>query len=160
MKKPIILLVLIMLFLSLYSCKENNNTQDTQNIASSEVSSSTTTVNITTTTVGEKSIAKTTKQYDEDSKEESKYETKYQPNSDYLSWNFNDWINASDEQRKECLDLFSKSVDREVDESNLGKIFATNQNRNLTQIIEDQKANAVSQEGVQPDPGHGAAAGY
>ena len=155
MKKLIIALTLIVSLLSLSSCK-NNNAQD---VPSSEVESSTTTVNATTaiTTTREKSMNQTINQYDA----ETQYETKYQPNSDYLFWNFNDWINASDEQRRECLDLFSKSVGRETDESNLGKIFATNQDKSLTQIIENQKANTAKQEeGVQPDPGHGAAAGY
>ena len=91
--------------------------------------------------------------------EESKSQA-YEVKSDYMQWTYLDWENATQEQREKCNEVFSNAMGRETDLTNLGKIFGTNPNKNLSEIIQLQKSEESSlQEGEQPDPGHGAAAG-
>ena len=156
MKNSILALTLLVSSLCLSACTTNTDAPD---VSTPDTTSSITTNQTSTTTKSSSTTMKTTSP--SSSQDDTPAETTInRPSSNYESWTFNDWINASDEQRAECLKFFSKEVGRETDESNLGKIFATNQDKNLTQIIVIQKSNSNTQSGVQQDPGHGAAAGY
>ncbi|MDO4730758.1 MAG: hypothetical protein Q4B14_01325 [Clostridia bacterium] len=88
---------------------------------------------------------------------------------DFDEWTYEDWDCADDDSKEACRKYFSDQLSQNTNTENLSKIFATNQDKTLSEIIKNQKAIindnnfdnvGDSDQFVQPDPGHGAAAGY